>query len=134
VNFGKIIERMPHIRLDEAVGYHGVEELAFDVNPLAFEHAQVEFQVVPDFFNAPGLQQNAQFLGERLRRCLIALKGEEKCTVGLEGKCDPARDPCLGSLLVETALNAIRFGPGETARGRPVPKRNPQAHTDAGHL
>ena len=69
---------MPDFRLDQAVSDQRIEQFAAHFQPVPFEHAQVELQIVTGFLNALGLEcgpellQNAhRFLGVRRQRNVV---------------------------------------------------------------
>ena len=50
--FGQKHERMTQIRIDQRMGDHHVEQLSLRRYTVPFEHAQVELEIVTNFFDA----------------------------------------------------------------------------------
>ena len=57
---------MAHVRLDQTVSHHGVEEFAAQFQSVPPEHAQIELKIVPDLFNSLRFEGGAQFLQDKL--------------------------------------------------------------------
>ena len=53
---------MAHLRLNQVVGNHGVEQLALHVHTVLFQHQQVVLQVLPDLLNQRILKHGLKFI------------------------------------------------------------------------
>ena len=64
INLGQVIHSVAHFRLDQAVSDHRIKQFAAHGNALPFEHAQIEFEIVPNLFDALGLPLDDAGAGE----------------------------------------------------------------------
>src|SRR6266568_5250544 len=53
---------MAHVRFNQAMSNHGIEESSAHRNPVPFEHAQIELEIVSDFFAPLGFEHRAELL------------------------------------------------------------------------
>ena len=91
---------MAHLRLDEAVRDHRIEELPAHRNALPLEHAQVELEVVPDLLDAVRLQHGPELLQDRgcvrLERVVVWRHGDVVARVRRERERQPDQARLFG--------------------------------------
>ena len=134
IDFGEIIHAVAHLRFEEAVGDHGVEELAADRHALPFEDAEIELEVVADFFDALGFEHGAELVENRLGRGGLRGHGDIVADVGRERERQPDQARRFGieagGLGVEAEGVQVLAGFGEAP---PARRACPRDDTGAGH-
>ena len=87
---------MAHLRLDQAVRHHGVEQLPAYRDALPLEHAQVELEVVPDLLDAVRFQHRPELRQHPLRLSGVLRHGNVVAGVRRERERQPHQPRLFG--------------------------------------